>query len=203
MIPKRTFTSVARDLHKCNISRRSSSSMIFANYQVSGDFHNQEFLIPTKNHPYRYNANCVRRLYQQSGDHSQLLQCQMMIFSTASSDNELSADKTTKQSAKETEQGNDTTHVPESSQESQKEKHHKYGSSFKSTWRVYLPGAVTFAIWYGVVYFIQVNATTVKKGHDFLPIYSEDGKLEGFTHPVLVEAGNSYREKIMKENQNK
>lgn len=46
-----------------------------------------------------------------------------------------------------------------------------------------------------VVYFSRTRAEVMKYGHDFVPIYSEDGKLEGFTHPVLVKAGNRYRER--------
>lgn len=34
----------------------------------------------------------------------------------------------------------------------------------------------------------------MKDGHDFVPIYGEDGKLEGFTHPTMVDAGNRKRE---------
>lgn len=60
---------------------------------------------------------------------------------------------------------------------------------------MFLPGAVTALCWVTAVRFITVNQDTVKKGHDFVPIYGEDGKLQGFTHPVLVEAGDRAREK--------
>ncbi|KAG5474243.1 hypothetical protein LSCM1_03021 [Leishmania martiniquensis] len=66
---------------------------------------------------------------------------------------------------------------------------------YRSTWRVYLPGLFVMSIFSIVVYFSRTRANVVKYGYDFVPIYSEDGKLEGFTHPVLVEAGNQYREK--------
>ncbi|CAD2219061.1 hypothetical protein AGDE_00876 [Angomonas deanei] len=66
---------------------------------------------------------------------------------------------------------------------------------FKSTWKVYLPGLFATGMIMLVVYFGRTRASAVKYGHDFVPIYSEDGKLEGFTHPVLVNAGNTYRER--------
>ncbi|AIN99647.1 hypothetical protein LPMP_280100 [Leishmania panamensis] len=63
-----------------------------------------------------------------------------------------------------------------------------------STWRVYLPGLFVMSMFSVVVYFSRTRSDVVKYGYDFVPIYSEDGKLEGFTHPVLVKAGNQYRE---------
>ena len=71
--------------------------------------------------------------------------------------------------------------------------------AYKNSWRMFLPGAVTVVAWCMVVKFINVNQDTVKKGHDFVPIYGEDGKLQGFTHPVLVEAGDKAREKQERE----
>ncbi len=38
----------------------------------------------------------------------------------------------------------------------------------------------------------------LKNDHDFKPVYSEDGVLQGFTHPTLVEAANRIREKAEK-----
>ncbi|KEG11065.1 hypothetical protein DQ04_03021120 [Trypanosoma grayi] len=64
---------------------------------------------------------------------------------------------------------------------------------YKTTWRVYLPGAFVLAIYSFAIYFNRTRGDVVKYGHDFVPIYSEDGKLEGFTHPVLVKAGDKYR----------
>lgn len=66
---------------------------------------------------------------------------------------------------------------------------------YKTNWRVYLPGLFVVSMVSVVVYFMQEKGERMKYGHDFVPIYSEDGKLEGFTHPVLVNAGNQYREK--------
>lgn len=66
---------------------------------------------------------------------------------------------------------------------------------YKTTWKVYLPGLFVTTIILAVVYFSRAKGDVVKNGHDFVPIYSEDGKLQGFTHPVLVNAGNKYREK--------
>ncbi|KAG5499736.1 hypothetical protein GH5_03870 [Leishmania sp. Ghana 2012 LV757] len=65
---------------------------------------------------------------------------------------------------------------------------------YRSTWRVYLPGLFVMSMFSIVVYFSRTRSNAVKYGYDFVPIYSEDGKLEGFTHPVLVKAGNQYRE---------
>ncbi|KAG5500334.1 hypothetical protein JKF63_03426 [Porcisia hertigi] len=65
---------------------------------------------------------------------------------------------------------------------------------YRSTWRVYLPGLFMMSMFSVVVYFSRTRSDVVKNGYDFVPIYSEDGKLEGFTHPVLVKAGNQYRE---------
>ncbi|KAG5474572.1 hypothetical protein LSCM4_03745 [Leishmania orientalis] len=65
---------------------------------------------------------------------------------------------------------------------------------YRSTWRVYLPGLFVMSVFSIVVYFSRTRSNAVKYGYDFVPIYSEDGKLEGFTHPVLVKAGNQYRE---------
>ncbi|EAN91924.1 hypothetical protein C3747_43g1134c [Trypanosoma cruzi] len=64
---------------------------------------------------------------------------------------------------------------------------------YKTTWRVYLPGAFVMAIYTAAIYLSKTRGEVVKYGHDFVPIYSEDGKLEGFTHPVLVKAGDKYR----------
>lgn len=66
--------------------------------------------------------------------------------------------------------------------------------NFKSTWRVYIPGLFVGSAYAAVVYFARVKQPMVKKDHDFVPIYGEDGKLEGFTHPTFVEAGNRHRE---------
>ncbi|CBH17711.1 uncharacterized protein TEOVI_000240900 [Trypanosoma equiperdum] len=64
---------------------------------------------------------------------------------------------------------------------------------FPTTWKVYLPGLFVMAIYTFVIYFNNTRGNLVKAGHDFTPIYSEEGKLEGFTHPVLVRAGDNYR----------
>ena len=64
----------------------------------------------------------------------------------------------------------------------------------KGSLRVYLPGMVVLTCWMGIVSFARNSGDSVKHGHDFLPIYGEDGRLEGFTHPVLVEAGQNVRD---------
>lgn len=66
---------------------------------------------------------------------------------------------------------------------------------YKTNWRVYLPGLFMITVFCGVMYFSRTKGSVIKHGHDFVPIYTEDGKLEGFTHPVLVNAGNRLREK--------
>lgn len=56
-----------------------------------------------------------------------------------------------------------------------------------------------FAIWLGVLYgascLLSGIMSRLHGGHQFLPIYNEKGDLEGFTHPVLVEAGESIRKR--------
>jgi hypothetical protein len=65
---------------------------------------------------------------------------------------------------------------------------------FKSTWKVYAPGFFVAAVYSAVVYFFRVKQPALKNDHDFVPIYDETGKLEGFTHPTFVDATNKWRE---------
>lgn len=65
----------------------------------------------------------------------------------------------------------------------------------KTSWRVFLPGGFMLMIVCSVMYMSRTQGSGVKMGHDFVPIYTQDGKLEGFTHPVLVQAANKYRER--------
>lgn len=64
---------------------------------------------------------------------------------------------------------------------------------FKTTWRVYIPGMFVGSCVAGVIYFSKHKQQNIKRDHDFVPIYGEDGKLEGFTHPVFVAAGDAKR----------
>lgn len=64
---------------------------------------------------------------------------------------------------------------------------------FRSTWRVYLPGAFVTVFYSAALYFAKFKQQEVKNDHDFVPIYGEDGKLEGFTHPTFVAAGDKKR----------
>jgi hypothetical protein len=45
----------------------------------------------------------------------------------------------------------------------------------------------------GIAYSLRGFLDRLHSGHKFLPIYNEQGELEGFTHPVLVEAGATIR----------
>jgi hypothetical protein len=65
---------------------------------------------------------------------------------------------------------------------------------FKTTWRVYAPAIFVSTVYAAVVYFNRVKQPNLKKDHDFVPIYGENGKLEGFTHPTIVDAANKWRE---------
>lgn len=58
-----------------------------------------------------------------------------------------------------------------------------------------IPAIAFFLIFYGVSKVVFCNTLNMKAGYDIVPVYSEDGKLQGFTHPVLVDVADKYREK--------
>lgn len=68
----------------------------------------------------------------------------------------------------------------------------------KYSWRVHVPA---FAVIFGVFVFTSLLGSESlwkysAKKPEILPVYSEDGKLSGFTHPRMVEISNLKREKL-------
>jgi hypothetical protein len=57
------------------------------------------------------------------------------------------------------------------------------------------PQLLYFVALYGLWRFLVGVSERMHGGHQFLPIYSESGELEGFTHPVLVDAAESIRKR--------
>jgi len=62
-------------------------------------------------------------------------------------------------------------------------------------WKMWaLPIAVS--VWlYGTVKLFQSYGAMLGKENTIVPIYGEDNKLKGFTHPALVQHANERRER--------
>ena len=52
-----------------------------------------------------------------------------------------------------------------------------------------------FVIFTSIYIATRYVSARVHTEHQFIPVYNEDGDLEGFTHPALVEAADKVREK--------
>ncbi len=61
--------------------------------------------------------------------------------------------------------------------------------------KVYALPVVSFIMVYATFKAVLYINDTAKDTHDILPVYDESGKLKGFTHPTLVDAADSLREK--------
>ena len=59
---------------------------------------------------------------------------------------------------------------------------------------MYLPPMVFGVLFAGFAFVARTLIRETKNEHEFVPIFDENGKRVGFTHPVLVEATEKIRE---------